>query len=400
MKSANGFSVKIQLTRSKTIEIGFGRKGGAKAKRSKVDMTGVELFSGESQGAPAVRILRKKDGWHIVAAGFVPPPNGDLPQCWEDTPHQPVWDMPRDFQSPAAAIAVNSTMSSFGQASAEAIIKEMAQGLVDVKKTHTALPTRLNLKLPAKKDDDAPVAAPSSRKPTLPPPGVPVSENGRRFTIKPFAEEGFHLAASLPEFQALWLGRLLPEGRRPTASSIQVAESALMASPLLQPAFQDAKGSMLAILVRRNAIFFAGYKNGNPVLWRRCPGVRGYDAMREAIGKTLGVGEELINDVLEDSLVDPRPALEPFLHPVLQQLDLARAYLAGKHSLNADRVLLLGLPCGAGHWQHMAEESLKMHLISAKPFDGLALGKGVDAAIGHICLVALGAAIAAAEVEQ
>ena len=122
--------------------------------------------------------------------------------------------------------------------------------------------------------------------------------------------------------------------------------------------------------------------------------------MREAIGKTLGVGEELINDVLEDSLVDPRPALEPFLHPVLQQLDLARAYLAGKHSLNADRVLLLGLPCGAGHWQHMAEESLKMHLISAKPFDGLVLGKGVDAAIGHICLVALGAAIAAAEVEQ
>ncbi len=400
MKSANGFSVKIQLTRSKTIEIGFGRKGGAKAKRSKVDMTGVELFSGESQGAPAVRILRKKDGWHIVAAGFVPPPNGDLPQCWEDTPHQPVWDMPRDFQSPAAAIAVNSTMSSFGQASAEAIIKEMAQGLVDVKKTHAALPTRLNLKLPAKKDDAAPVAAPSSRKPTLPPPGVPVSENGRRFTIKPFAEEGFHLAASLPEFQALWLGRLLPEGRRPTASSIQVAESALMASPLLQPAFRDAKGSMLAILVRRNAIFFAGYKNGNPVLWRRCPGVRGYDAMREAIGKTLGVGEELINDVLEDSLVDPRPALEPFLHPVLQQLDLARAYLAGKHSLNADRVLLLGLPCGAGHWQHMAEESLKMHLIRAKPFDGLALGKGVDAAIGHICLVALGAAIAAAEVEQ
>ena len=392
--------MKIQLTRSKTIEIGFGRKGGKKA-RSKVDMTGVELFSGESQGAPAVRLLRKKDGWHIAAAGFVPPPNGDLPQCWEDTPHQPVWEMPRDFQAPAAAIAVNSTMSSFGQASAEAILKEMAQGLGDTKaKPHAAISPRLNLKMPAKKDDAAPAATPATRKPTLPPPGVPVSENGRRFTIKPFAEEGFHLAASLPEFQALWLGRLLPEGRRPTAASIQVAESALMASPLLQPAFREAKGSMLAILVRRNAIFFAGYRNGEPVLWRRCPGVRGYDAMREAIGKTLGVGEELINDVLEDSLVDPRPALEPFLHPVLQQLDLARAYLAGKHSLDTDRALLLGLPCGAGHWQHMAEEFLKMHLISAKPFDGLSLGKGVDAANGHVCLVALGAAIAAAEVEQ
>ena len=116
--------MKIQLTRNKTIEIGLGRKGGGSA-RSKVDITGVELYSGDSRGAPAVHILRKKDGWHITAAGFVPPPNGELPQCWEDTPHQPIWEMPRDFQSPAAAIAVNSTMSSFGQASAEAIMKEV-----------------------------------------------------------------------------------------------------------------------------------------------------------------------------------------------------------------------------------------------------------------------------------
>lgn len=172
-----------------------------------------------------------------------------------------------------------------------------------------------------------------------------------------------------------------------------------MASPLLQPTFKETKGSLLAVLVRRNAIFFAGYKNGAPVLWRRCPGVCGYEAMRNAIGKALGVGEDLINDVLEDSLVDPRPALEPFLRPVLQQLDLARVYLAGKHALNTDRVLLLGLPYGANHWKHMAEESLKLHLVAAKPFDGLLIGKGIDTSKGHLCLVALGAAIAAAEVE-
>ena len=81
--------VKIQLTRTKTIEIGFGGKKKGPA-RSKVDMTGVELCSGESQGAPAVRIMRRKSGWQIVAARFIPPPNGELPQRWEDTPHQPV----------------------------------------------------------------------------------------------------------------------------------------------------------------------------------------------------------------------------------------------------------------------------------------------------------------------
>ena len=111
------------------------------------------------------------------------------------------------------------------------------------------------------------------------------------------------------------------------------------------------------------------------------------------------MGEDLINDVLEDSLVDPRPALEPFLRPVLQQLDLARVYLAGKHALNTDRVLLLGLPYGAKHWKQMTEESLKLHLVTAKPFDGLSIGKGIDTSKGHLCLVALGAAIAAAEVE-
>lgn len=390
--------VKIQLTKTKTIEIGGKNKG---VSRSKVDMTGVELFSEENQGAPAVRLAHRKDGWHILAAGFVPPPNGDLPQRWEDTPHQPIWELPRDFQAPSAALAVNSAMSSFGQASAEAILREMAQGLGETKsKFHAAISPRLSLKSPSKAEEQPQQPAVSSRKPTLPPPGTPVSENGRRFSIRPFAEEGFHLAASLPEFQALWLSRLLPEGRRPTAASIQVAESALMASPLLHPAFVEAKGSLLAILVRRNAIYFAGYRKGEPVLWRRCPGVKGYDAMRSAIGKTLGVGEELINDVLEDSLVDPRPALEPFLHPVLQQLDLARAYLAGKHAMEIGKALLLGLPHGAGHWCHMAEEMVKIQLIPANPFDGLTLAKGVDASAAHLHLVSLGAAIAAAEVES
>lgn len=390
--------VKIQLTRSKTIEIGFGGKGKSAA-NSKVDMTGVELFSGESRGAPAVRIVHKKDGWHILAAGFVPPPNGDLPQRWEDTPHQPVWELPRNFQSPSAAIAVNSGMSSFSQASAEAILREMSQGLGDSRpKPHAAISPRLSLK-PQAKAEEPQKPAPIGRKPTLPPPGTPVSENGRRFSMRPLAEEGFHLAASLPEFQALWLGRLLPEGRRPTAASIQLAESALMASPLLHPAFAETKGNMLAIFVQRDAIYFAGYRKGEPVLWRRCPGVKGYDAMRNAIGKALGVEEELINDVLEDALVDPRPALEPFLHPVLHQLDLARAYLAGKHSMDTGKALLMGLPYGASHWCHMAEESVKIKLVPGHPFDGLTLAKGVDASLAHLHLVALGAAIAAAEVE-
>ena len=391
--------VKIQLTKNKTIEVGFSRKARSSS-RAKVDITGVELCSGGAKGAPAVRISRKKDGWHLMSLGFVPPPDGELPTRWEDVTRQPVWELPREFQSPSAAIAVNSEMSSFGQASSEAILREMAQGLDARRDSHAALPARLAIKRPQAKDVPVPASSPSSnRSPSLPAPGKPVSENGRRFAVRPFAEEGFHLSASLPEFQALWLGRLLPEGRRPTASSIQLAESALIASPFLQPAFVEAKGSALVILVRPDAIFFAGYRNGEPALWRRCPGVKGYDAMRDAVRRALGVDDELVNDVLEDSLVDPRPALEPFLQPVLQQLELARAYLAGKHRMDADRVLLLGLPYGAGHWRHLAEEALKVQLVACKTFEGFKTEKGVKVADDHLYLAALGAAIAASEVE-
>jgi hypothetical protein len=91
--------------------------------------------------------------------------------------------------------------------------------------------------------------------------------------------------------------------------------------------------------------------------------------------------------------------LEPFLQPVLQQLDLARAYLAGKHAMETGSALLLGLPYGTGHWCHAAEELIKMKLIPSHPFDGCSLAKGVDVADSHLHLVALGAAIAAAEVE-
>lgn len=397
--------VKIQLTKDKTIELNFPGSGGSGGSKSKADLVGVELFSDSSQGCPAVRLYRKKNAWRLGAVGYVKAPDGVLPEKWEDVSKQPSWEMPRDFQAPHAALAVNSAMGSFGQASTEAIIQEMMHGIAIASEPAPSAgepgKRRLGLKS-SKAPEPAPkaVAEVSTRRPEFPQDGVPVSENGRRFVVRPFAEEDFHLCASLPEFQSLWLGRLLPEGKRPTANSIQLAESALMASVLAQPEFIASEGNILAIFVLNNGIYFAGYKQGEPVLWRRCPNAQGYLAMREAVKKTLGVDEELIDSVLEDSLIDPRPALEPFIHPVLEQLDLARAYLSGKHQMNVDKVLLLGLPCGAEHWRHYAEEALKIQMIACDPFDGIQIDKGVELTHSTSFMVALGAALAASEVES
>jgi len=158
--------------------------------------------------------------------------------------------------------------------------------------------------------------------------------------------------------------------------------------------------SALVIFARKNAFYFAGYKNGEPALWMRCPSAGGTTAMRSAIKKTLGVDEELVDSVLNDSLIDPRPALEPFVRPMLAQLELSLAYLTSKHGLKFDHALLLGLGAGTEHWSALAEESLHLRLIAPDPFDGLVVDKNVktDGADGH--LVALGAAIAGAEVSS
>ena len=397
--------MKLQLTKDKTIEIKFP-SGGAK---SVSDITGVELFSPGEGECPAIRLVPRKKAWHVAASGFVKPPDGELPMRWEDTPHQPAWEFPRDFASPHAALAINSPMATFAQSTADAVVQDMTTGLAAQQderqpggdKSSSDGKRRFGIK---REQSAQPVPKPaakpetSARKPAFPTAGMPVSENGRRFVVRPMSEENFHLCASLPEFQTLWLSRLLPEGKRPTASSIQVAESALMASILLQPEFIAADGSALAIFARSDATYLAGYKKGEPVLWRRCPGVGGILAMRDAVRKTLGLDEELVDSVLNESLIDPRPALEPFVRPILGQLSLSLDYLTGKHGLKFDHAFLMGVDAGASHWSRYAEESLRLRLVSPNPFDGLALDKGVDAGDASRHLVALGAAIAGAEV--
>ena len=397
--------MKLQLTKDKTIEIKFP-SGGAK---SVSDITGVELSSPREGECPAIRLVHRKKAWHVAASGFVKPPDGELPMRWEDTPHQPTWEFPRDFASPHAALAINSPMATFAQSTADAVIQDMTTGLAAQQddrlpggdKSSSDGKRRFGIKREQSTQPAPKPAAkqePSARKPAFPSSGTPVSENGRRFVVRPMAEENFHLCASLPEFQTLWLSRLLPEGKRPTASSIQVAESALMASILLQPEFIAADGNALAIFARPDATYLAGYKKGEPVLWRRCPGVGGILAMRDAVRKTLGLDEELVDSVLNESLIDPRPALEPFVRPILSQLSLSLDYLSGRHGLKFDHAFLMGVDAGASHWSRYAEESLHLRLVSPNPFDGLALDKGVDAGDASRHLIALGAAIAGAEV--
>ena len=393
--------MKLQLTKTKTIE--FPRRGGGAGRASSADMVGVELFGGDGRGVPAVRVAYRKSAWHLVAADFVKAPAGELPERWEDVQNRSSWELPAAFQTPHAAFAVNSRLSLFSQATADTVLQDMSNGIPA--EAPSAAPVEAGKKRFAINRGE-PAASPAPAKSAggapakFPDPGVPTATNGMRFAVRPLAEDGQHLEAAIPEFQVLWLARLLPEGHRPTVSSIQPAEAALMASVLAQPAFAESGGNALVMFMRAEAVFFAGYMSGRPVLWRRCPVRGGYRGMQEAVKRGLGLDDSMVTSVLEDTLIDPRGALEPFLSPILNELDLSRAYLVGKHGMKIDRILLAGLPFGGLHVRSFARDTFRMELVEPGVFDGIQQPpKGGEIKGDCAFLPALGAALAASEVE-
>ena len=359
--------MKLQLTKTKTITIGEGR-------RALSDVTGVVLNADDTRGCPAVRLVHRKNGWSVAAAGFVPSPVDALPESWEEANKaQTPWSLPAAFQAPNAALAVLSPNMFTRQTTPEVLTADLGQTAPKV--SGPPPPRKLGVRRLEKKP-----AAPAAKsaegtadKGLDVKPGVPTQASGVRFVTQPLAEKPFVIQAGMPEYQVVWLSRLLPEGRRPTAASIQTLPSALLASICEQPAFNAAGGTAFAIYVMRNSVYLAGYKDGQLILFRSCPGVAGWEMLREGLKLRLGLEDEMVDEILDDALIDPRSAMEPFVRPVLQQLEISLDYLQNRHNLRIDKVFIMGLPSGARYWSQMAEETLHMLLVAPSVFEGLVL---------------------------
>ena len=395
--------MKLQLTKDKTIDIKMpwekSTGGGSSARGGGLsDVTGVLLEGGDPRGCPAVRLQRRKGAFHLAAVDFVPPPAGTLPTSWEESKFQPDWSLPPAFQAPQAALAVFSPDMFIRQTTADALAGGVAadSAAAPAKKK---LGIRRNPQQSPEKDKSV-----SSAKADAPAPFVPVSRDGVRFVTAPLGEAPFILQTGLPEYQVLWLSRLLPEGRRPTACSVQTAPAAMLSALHEQSEFVAAGGTAVAVFVTRTSVYFAGYRKGALLLFRECPNVAGYEVMRELVKSGLGVTDDLVDSILEDTLIDPRSALEPLVRPVLQQLQLSLDYLAQRHDVHVDKVFLMGLPAGAGYWSAFAQEMLGVPFVSPGVFEGLGLPKtsgampaDLSAAASQVFLMALGAARAAME---
>ena len=366
--------MKLQLTKTKTIEVRMpGFSGGASVLR---DVTGIELGEVTERGCPAVRLARRGNGWEVLAADFIPPPPEALPNSWEELKsNAATWTIPSAFQAPAAAIAVSSPVQIARQTTIESIVGELAAD-------------------PDGKKEIAPKVEP----------GLPVSHGGMRFVVQPLAESTFVLQAALPEYQTLWFTRLMPEGHRPTVQSVQVMPLSQLSAVTVHPEFLSGGGNAFCVIVSKDGIRFSGWREGQLVMLRECPHTCGWWAIRQAVKAELGVGEDMVDELLDSNLVDPTSVMEPFLTTLFHELEFSIAYMEHRLGVKLEKVFLLGLPSGGKYWSKIAERQLHTPLIVPNLFEGMRpAGQRRHAAVqfnasdSQAFLGALGAARAAME---
>ena len=142
--------MKLQLTKTKTITIGEGR-------RALSDVTGVVLNTGDARGCPAVRLVHRKNGWSVAAAGFVPSPVDALPESWEEANKaQTPWSLPAAFQAPNAALAVLSPNMFTRQTTPDVLTADLVQTAPKV--SATPPPRKLGVRRLEKKPAQTPKA--------------------------------------------------------------------------------------------------------------------------------------------------------------------------------------------------------------------------------------------------
>lgn len=389
----------MQLTKDKTIDVKMPWEGGSKKGASKGrlhDVVGVELGGGDPRGCPAVRLSFKKGLWSVAAAGFVPAPEGELPGSWEAV-KACEWTLPSEFQAPCAAIAVSSSAAVTRQIAMDALNSDIEQKTPAAAAAGTDGKKKLGVR---RNGETAAKASGEEKAEPVPEAGVPTSRNGMRMVHLPLADGNFAIQAGLPEYQLKWVSHLLPEGRRPTAYSVQTAGVAQLAALAQQPEFTEADGTAVAVYVSRSAVNFAAYREGRLLLFRNCPGVQGYEVLREVVKASLGVDDSMVESIMDDTLVDPRPAMEPFLRTMGRQLEISLDYVARKYGMRDPKIFLMGLRSGATYWNLFAQETMGVGFTAPNAFEGYALPPKIEpyaASESQAFIGALGAARAAME---
>lgn len=285
------------------------------------DVVGLEIGASLPQGVPAVR-LRKKDGkTELVAAGFLDLP-GTLPQSPEDASTPPAWSLPKPFQGQYAALAVTSGLTMLRHA--------------------------------ANADDEA-----------------DNKQFAYRTASRTIASDLPPLTVRMPEFQAHWAAKLLPEGRPPTACSLQVSAAATINTFITSPRFEALSGTAVILFVFPTYSALAAFHDFRLVLYREHN--IGYGHIRDAISTHMRIEPSLTDSILEDAFIDPTPMIEPVLRTLYRQVEISYDFLTRRRNCQTQNFLICGLPSGLKYWTAIFNRTMNLTLTPFQPFDGIDL---------------------------
>jgi hypothetical protein len=319
------------------------------------DVVGLEINAGYPDGVPAVRLRRIAGQTELVAAGLLPLP-GALPETFDASLEEtPVWSLPRHYQAPHAALTVTSQQAFLRHASG-----------------------------PGEEPDDAVQASFRTVSRVLVPDLPP-------------------LTAGLPEYQAAWAARLFPEGRQPTACSIQISSAAAINSFIAAPLYKTLTGTAVVLFVFPNHTSLAAFHESKLVLYREHP--IGYNHVRTAISTQMRIEASLADSVLQDTFIDPVPMIEPILKALFRQVEISSDYLLRRRNCQTQQFFMCGLPAGTTYWSSIFARMMNLPLTHFRPFDGLVkpvrpgqVPEDLAAAEPYL-MTALGAALAVLEDE-
>lgn len=293
----------------------------AAARKTITDVVGLEIGASHPEGVPAVRVMKRPDGkTELVAAGFLRLP-GQLPEsAASDSAVAASWSLPRPFQARHAALAVTS---------AQAFIRHAT----------------------------GPEDEPENRQTPF------------RTVSRALAQDLPPLKAGLPEFQAEWAAQLLPEGRCPTACSLQISSAAAINGFLASPLFSTLSGTAVVLFVFPGHTSLAAFHDSKIVLYREHP--IGYGHVRTAIANQMRIETTLADSVLQDTFIDPTPMIEPVLKALFRQVEISSDYLLRRRNCATQNFFVCGLPSGVKYWTSIFGRMMNQPLTLFHPFDGL-----------------------------
>lgn len=331
--------------------------GKAKHKVPPADVVGIEVGAGFSEGAPAVRLRRSPEGFlRIVAAGFVPVVSDIESILAMPADMRGPWSLPPAFRAPAAALAVTAP---------DALVRQ-SDSVEDATADFDASTLRTK-------------ASATGKKGSLP------------------------FVAFMPEELARRVARLLPEGRKPTAVSIQVSPLARVNAFAASPTLSAAGGTAVLVQIASNTTTIALFAKGAVALYRELS--VGEEDSLHAVAGPMNVDNATAKELLEGGLVDPAPFLGPLVMPIFRQAELSTDWVLRRNGLVVEKFFVAGPPALAPHWAAIFRDQTGREATTCEPVsnfpqeEGAFLPPDFDKVSGRFA-AAIGAAAAAMQEED